>query len=243
MNFCVSLTTIPSRLKTISKTIESINNQIIKPNIIYLNIPYEYKRFKERIDENELKNLNLENIEIIRCEDYGPGTSFLGPIVKIQRKFDFMIIVNDDHIYDKNLTDIFIKNYKKEKINYSFYVQKIFDLDMAQCADGFLIKGDLLHKAHMFYEKYVVKNKNLRLDDDLWISIYLQKVMKSKTKSLINEFRKKTNKKVVYEVHTTKDSLIDNIHKRKVFWNRRKIAKIEIIKFKFMNYFNNFIQE
>ena len=113
---------------------------------------------------------------------------------------------------------------------------------MAQAADGFLIKADLLYKAKKFYYKYVEKNKNLRVDDDLWISIYLQKIMKSKIKSLINEFREITKKKVVYEVHTTTDSLLDNIHKRKVFWNRRKIAKMEIIKFWIRNYFNNFNQ-
>ena len=56
MKFCVSLTTIPSRLKTIHKTINSINAQIVKPNKIFLSIPYNYKRFKEQIDENYLKN-------------------------------------------------------------------------------------------------------------------------------------------------------------------------------------------
>jgi len=242
MNFCISLTTIPSRLKTIYKTIDSLNNQIIKPNIIYLSIPNEYKRFKKKICENELENINLENVKIIRCEDYGPATSFLGPMQEIKGKYDFMIIVNDDHIYDKNMTEIFIKNYKKEKINYSFYIQKIFDINMAQTADGFLIKGDLLDKAYKFYKDYVEKNKNLRVDDDLWISIYLQKIMKSKINTLISEFREKTKKNTVYEVHTTTDSLLNNVHKRNVFWNRRKIAKMEIIKFKIRSYFNSFIQ-
>ena len=240
MNFCVSLTTIPSRFKSINKTIDSINNQLIKPSIIYLNIPYEYKRFKENINEDELKELNLKNVEVIRCEDYGPATSFLGPIDKVKEKFDFMIIINDDHIYDKHVTEIFMKNFIKEKINYSFYTQKIFDIEMAQCADCFLINTNLLNNALRFYKKYVEKNKNLRVDDDLWISIYLQKIMKSKIKSLIHEFREKTKKKVVYEVHTTVDSLLNNVHKRNVFWNRRKIAKYELIKFKIKKLFQQF---
>ena len=242
MNFCITLTTIPSRIKTIYKTIDSINNQIIKPDIIYLNIPYEYKRFNTQISEKDIIDLNLENVKVIRCEDFGPATSFLGPIKEVQKKYDFMIILNNDHIYDKNMTEIFVKNFRKEQINYSFYIQKIFSLNMAQCADGFLIKTDLLNNAESFYRKYVEKNKNLRVDDDLWISIYLQKIMKSKIKNLINEFREKTKKEVVYEVHTTMDSLVNNVHKRKVFWNRKKIAKIEIIKFNIKNYFNNFNQ-
>jgi len=46
MKFCVSLTTIPSRIKNVYKTIENLNNQTIKPDKIFLNIPNEYKRFK-----------------------------------------------------------------------------------------------------------------------------------------------------------------------------------------------------
>ena len=66
--------------------------------------------------------------------------------------------------------------------------------------------------------------------------------MKSKIVNLIDEFREKTKKNIVYEVHTSKDSLHMTVHKRKVFWNRRKIAKYEIIKFKIKNYFNNLSQ-
>ena len=240
MKFCVSLTTIPSRLKTIHKTINSINAQILKPNKIYLSIPNNYKRFKEQIDENYLKNLNFDNVKIIRCEDFGPSTSFLGPLNEIINKYEFMIIINDDHIYDKNITDIMIRNYKKEQINYSFYLQKVFDIQMAQTADAFLIKTNLILNAYRFYKIYVENNKNLRMDDDLWISIYLQKIMQSKIKNLINEFKTLTNKEMIYSVHTTLDSLIHTTHKRKVFWNRRKIAKYELIKFKIKNYFNKF---
>ena len=45
INFCVSLTTIPSRLKNLELTIKSILEQTVKPDKIFLNIPYKYKRF------------------------------------------------------------------------------------------------------------------------------------------------------------------------------------------------------
>ena len=44
-NFCVSLTSIPPRFSTLEKTIRSINDQIKKPQKIFLNIPLKYKRY------------------------------------------------------------------------------------------------------------------------------------------------------------------------------------------------------
>tara|TARA_B100000767_G_C19679689_1_gene498997 strand:- start:215 stop:949 length:735 start_codon:yes stop_codon:yes gene_type:complete len=242
INFCITLTTIPSRIKTIEKTISSLNNQILKPNIIFLNIPYYYNRLNQKIDEKIVDQIRFDNVKIVRCDDFGPSTSFLGPLEKIKNKYECMIIVNDDHIYDKNMTKIFIENFEKKKTNYSFYVQKIFKINMAQAADGFLIDTSLLAEAKNFYNKHVKDNKNLRVDDDLWISIYLQEIMKSEIINLIDQFREKTQKKIVYVVHTNNDSLHMTVHKRKVFWNRRKIAKVEIIKFKIKNYLSSLIQ-
>ena len=111
---------------------------------------------------------------------------------------------------------------------------------MAQCADGFLINCNNLDKIEKFYQTYVKKNINMFLDDDLWLSIYLQKIKKSEIKNLINIFTAETNKKLIYEIHSTIDALSDEIHSPKRFINRRKIAKFEYIKFRIKNYFNNF---
>ena len=113
---------------------------------------------------------------------------------------------------------------------------------MAQCADGFLINSKYLNDIRKFYDLYVKQNKNMFLDDDLWISIYLQIIKDAKIKNLINIFREETNKKLVYEVHSNVDALSDKIHSPKKFINRRKIAKFEYIKFRIKNYFNNFNQ-
>ena len=61
INFCITFTTIPSRLKTLKKTIESIEKQTLKPNKIFLNIPYNYKRFpNSKILDTDLKNLETK---------------------------------------------------------------------------------------------------------------------------------------------------------------------------------------
>jgi hypothetical protein len=113
---------------------------------------------------------------------------------------------------------------------------------MAQCADGFLINCADLDEIGKFYEIHVKKNKNMFLDDDLWISMYLQLIKKTSIENLIEIFKKETGKKLVYDIHSSVDALSDNIHNPKKFLNRRKIAKIEYIKFMIKNYFINFNQ-
>lgn len=239
LKFCVTLTTIPSRLKDIGKTIETIRNQTLKPEKIFLNIPIKYYRFpNEIIDKTLIEKIRSDDIEISRCNDYGPATKLMGSIKKI-KEFDCVIIVDDDHLYHNKMCEIFINEFKKDMVNYSFYQNKIFDIKMAQCADGFLINTKFLDEIEKFYDRYVHKNLNLYLDDDLWFALYLQIIKKVNIKNIIDIFRNKTGRKLVYDVHSDKDALSKDIHNPKKFISRRKIAKIEYIKFKIKNFFFN----
>ena len=84
-SFCVSMSTIPSRVENIKDILDNINNQTLKPNKIFLNIPYEYKRFSnQKINDEDLKKIKIENLVIRRCEDYGPGTKIMGSINEIR---------------------------------------------------------------------------------------------------------------------------------------------------------------
>jgi len=84
-----------------------------------------------------------------------------------------------------------------------------------------------------FYEKYVKNNNNMFMDDDLWLAIYLQKEKKSVIKNLINIFREQTKKNIVYEqnINSKIDGLHLTVHKDGLLFNRRKIQKIEYIKY------------
>ncbi len=233
ISFCISMSTIPSRISKISEIIENINKQTLKPEKIFLNIPNEYKRFpNQKISNNDLQKINFGNLEVIRCEDYGPGTKIMGSIKKI-RNYDCVIIIDDDHIYDVNMCEFFLEAFKKDRINYSFYLNKIFKIKMGQCSDGFLINTKLLDKIENFYEKFVRNNYNMFLDDDLWLAIYLQKEKKSAIKNLMGEFKKKFNKELIYKQNENcnKDSLHLTVHKDGFILNRRKIHKIEYIKY------------
>jgi hypothetical protein len=242
IEFCITFTTIPTRLKNIHKTIKSIEKQTLKPKKIFLNIPNEYYRFPNvEIPNEQLEELSSDLVEINRCNDYGPATKIMGSLKKV-KNFDCAIIIDDDHIYHEKMCEIFIREFKKNRINYSYYIQKIFDLNMAQCADGFLINCTYLDQIEKFYDTYVKENRNLFLDDDLWISIFLEKIKNIEIQNLINVFAEETNEKLVYDIHTTVDALSEKIHNPNKFLNRRKIAKFEYIKFKIKNYFNKFNQ-
>ena len=110
---------------------------------------------------------------------------------------------------------------------------------MGQCADGFLINTKLLDNIEIFYKKYVKNNSNMFLDDDLWLAIYLQKEKKSSIKNLINTFRKQVNKEIIYEqnINSKIDGLHLTVHKDGFFLNRRKIQKIEYIKYMIKKFF------
>ena len=234
INFCVSLTSLPSRIDNISETIQSIENQTLKPNKVFLNLPLNFKRFPEyNFTTNQISKLSKYNLEISRCEDYGPATKLMGSLNKINKEYDCVILIDDDHIYHERVFEIFIDNFKKEKVNYSYYMNKIFNIRNGQCSDGFLINVKLLDEIEDFYEKYVKKCKNMFLDDDLWLAIYLQKEKNSFIKNLKHIFYKKTNKKVVYKQNENSkiNSLYLNEHKDGFILNRRKIQKIEYIKY------------
>ncbi|MEY3907191.1 MAG: Megavirus chiliensis, partial [Pseudomonadota bacterium] len=87
-SFCLSLSCIPARFESLYLTINSLQEQTLKPDKIFLSIPHRFKRFPDiDVNINKLKDLNLDNLEIIRCNDFGPGTSLIGPLEKF-KNFD-----------------------------------------------------------------------------------------------------------------------------------------------------------
>ena len=211
-NFCVSLTSIPPRFSTLEKTIRSINDQIKKPQKIFLNIPLKYKRYPDsKFDISQLEKI-FENLKIVRCNDYGPGTKLLGSLEYL-KDYEYVILIDDDHIYNKDMLNIFNKEASKNLDRaYSFCVSNIEDCKVGQGADGFLINTHFVKDILYFFNKFVINNKKLFFNDDLWISIYLNKILK---KDIINLFQfikqpiffKKI--KSIYKKHTTTDALIE----------------------------------
>ena len=235
-NFCISFSSIPSRFESIKKVLDSLNLQTTKPCKIFLNIPYNYKRFPNIKDLNLdiFKDIKDDNLEIIRCEDYGPGTKLLGSI-NLLKNFDYVILVDDDHCYHPRMCEIFNKYFNLDNEQaYSFFTVKIYDLVMGQGADGFLINSNHLEGILDFYNKYVKNYKYCFLNDDFWISFFLKKFKNKQVCSLEDVVMKEINEKYIYK----KINYEQPLHKiYNSIFTRRNYAKYDYLRILFQKFF------
>ena len=206
----VSLTTIPQRISNLSKSVESLLKQTKKPDKIFINIPAEYKRFKEVIEDHQIPKFDNEIVETTRCEDFGPGTKLLGSINKMEKN-SLIILVDDDHYYENYMIEEFYKFYSKNPSNaYSFYVHPLKNFGVGQGADGFAFNSDFTEGIENFYNQVVKMNKDLFIHDDLWTSFFLFYLKKVKILSLQSQLRKTSNNNLslIYKKHSQDEGLI-----------------------------------
>lgn len=171
----VSLTTIPSRIENINQCLDSLINQTVQPDCIYLNIPWKYHRFDEQISIKQINNLRDRFgsiLKIIRCNDYGPGTKLMGSY-KLLEPNSLIILVDDDLIYKNYMIETINNNFLRDsKKSYCFYTYKFNNITIGCGCDGFALNTNFLYKLDSFYN-YIMNDKYLFFHDDFWISFYL----------------------------------------------------------------------
>ena len=168
----VSISTIPQRIKNLNESVKSLLNQTLKPDKIFINIPFKYRRFSETIENKQIPKFDNNFVEITRCEDSGPGTKLLGSLNKLEKN-SLLILADDDHTYEDYMIEKFFYFYSKTPNNaYSFYVHLLGNFGIGQGADGFAINTNHLAGIDNFYNKVVKDYKELFLYDDLWISLF-----------------------------------------------------------------------
>ena len=113
MKTIISLTSIPSRFKTLPAIVYDLEkNQDVDE--IWVNIPYKYNRFPDV--EVILPDFSLcSKVVLNRCIDYGPGTMYMGPANSNECDADLVIVVNDDTKYPADMSKKFIDLYKSEQ--------------------------------------------------------------------------------------------------------------------------------
>lgn len=109
----VSLTTIPSRLKYILSTLNSILLQSRPPDRIYLNLPDESQRENRKYRlPKVIKNDN--RIVICRCgEDRGPILKLLPALAKEMNPETVIITVDDDTVYPRHIIRNLLKHHER----------------------------------------------------------------------------------------------------------------------------------
>ena len=231
----VSTSTIPQRIKNLDKSIKSLLNQSKKPDKIFINIPFKYRRFNETIKDDEIPKFDSSVVEITRCEDCGPATKLLGSLDKLEKN-SLVILFDDDHVYENYMVEKFFYFYSKAPNNaYSFYVHPLGNFGIGQGADGFAINTNHLKGINDFYDKVVKDYKELFLYDDLWISYFLYFFKKNKILSLQEHLKKNDDGKpsLIYTTRIVTSGLIQTYGKNltEAFKKRHQIG---VKSFKYM---------
>ena len=211
----VSISTIPQRIKNLNKSVKSLLNQTKKPDKIFINIPFKYKRFTEIIKDDQIPKFDSNLVEITRCEDCGPATKLLGSLNKLKQN-SLVILADDDHIYENYMIEKFFYFYSKAPNNaYSFYVHPLGKFGIGQGADGFAINTNHLEGIKFFYDKVVKNYKELFLYDDLWISYFLYFFKKNKILSLKDHLKKINDGKpaLIYKKQIVASGLVETYGK------------------------------
>ena len=231
----VSISTIPKRIKNLSKSVESLLNQTRKPDKIFINIPFKYERFSETIEDEQIPKFDNNFVEITRCEDCGPGTKLLGSLNKLEKN-SLLILADDDNTYEDYMIEKFFYFYSIEPNNaYSFYVHPLGNFGIGQGADGFAINTNHLEGIKIFYDKVVKDYKELFLYDDLWISYFLHYFKKNKILSLQEHLKKGNDGKpsLIYKTHVVASGLISTYGKDLISAVRKR-DQIAFESFKYM---------
>jgi len=194
-NYIISLTTIPSKFEFIYLSIDSILNQTILPEKIFLHIPKIYSfRFEnqiiplEKIDKFKEKYPNI--IVNIIDKDYGPGTKLLGlfcnNIIENIKPDTYIVLVDDDLTYKPFFIERFNKLNESNNIEVaSYYSYTYNNITIGQGADGFFIKKNTLDSYLKYYD--IIKDQNyIFYHDDFYLSFYFHLLEKKIIRIKIN---------------------------------------------------------
>jgi hypothetical protein len=213
-----SLTTIPERVEkgTIIKTLKSLNEQTVKPDIIYINISNELNNKKYDIDKlNEMKKEHPNLVINIVDKDIGPITKLI-PVIKLLKNNDKLLLVDDDVYYDKKTIEILLQSKKQAVGFYGFKKNKNGEFDYI-CDITKIKEVDILETFHgVLYDSYILSdleefNKNLNgkcfKQDDIKISKYL------KTKGVkMFVIPKSKDMKTIHDAQDTTELRTDNLN-------------------------------
>lgn len=105
----VSLTTIPSRIMYMEKSLESICRQTVKPDAIIINLG---KELFDGIDLPEfIQRYERRGVTVNYVHDIGPHTKYY--YVMKQYPSDIIITVDDDILYDAKMIERLLKMHKR----------------------------------------------------------------------------------------------------------------------------------
>jgi hypothetical protein len=183
----VSITTIPPRVKNkhLFKFFDSILEQTIEVNKIYVNLPYNYKRFDNLTEKqiNKIKNYS-NKIEITFNKIDSPILKYIGALDKIPDD-ELLFIGDDDQEYHPELLEkMKMGIFDKSAVYQNRY--HIVKTGTAGIIHGFV---GLMFKKSLLNDIFNIINfdKDIWIDDQL-LSIYFYKRNIPIYPTIINDF-------------------------------------------------------
>jgi hypothetical protein len=193
MRVIVSVTTIPSRIGNIERTLNSILNQNVKPDIISLNIPEVCRRRPKTGYEIPECVLKMPSVRIVRTPyDHGSSMKLL-PVLELEKDPESIIItVDDDHEYNDGFIETLLEYEQRhpdcalgfngwlvrpliEENRYEFieeYLEKPVRADVLEGYRGVLYKPRFFDRSIFDYNGF---SEVAHRVDDVWISAHLAK--------------------------------------------------------------------
>lgn len=216
----VSLTTIPSRIGKVARSIESLLAQTHKPARIFLCIPETYRRFGPAPPIPDSLYRLGDRVEVVRCaEDFGPGTKLLGALHLVPRTpSTLLVLVDDDVRYADYMLEAFVAAFRRYPArSHSFRAPSYKGLIVGEGHDGFALPTARLDGVREFFES-VRDDPHVVMVDDLWIS-YFMRMKGAPAANLRHRFRRPAS---LYWGFNTSNELH---HIRGAFSRRRCMAK------------------
>jgi hypothetical protein len=176
----ISLTTSPKRLEKIDNILNIIVKQTRKPSKIILNVPYIFKRDGTQYNQDILNNLSNKYGEILlinRCEDRGPITKLLPTLDLEKNPNTYIILIDDDIIYEKDLIEKLINEYKRnpEIIIANNIFTPLKDTTIPQAFAGIIFKRSIFDDSFNKFADEVKHYKHCYNSDDLILGLYFIK--------------------------------------------------------------------
>ena len=197
----VTLTTIPSREKAVLKTIESLKNNTIKPDIIYVNLRKVVVRINKEFSENFKDQLLNAGATINECKDYGSLTKLI-PIINIETDPNTLIITaDDDIIYKPRFIEGLVTGYNMfntvvaysgiaypdtalevlGRVDYLCFQKNGSLTQIVESGFGTIIKREWLNNFPIVPEETQNCNNYMYMCDDYFVSLYFDTVGIKKT--------------------------------------------------------------
>ena len=193
MRIIVSLTSIPSRIGNIERTLNSILNQKVRPDTISLNIPEVCRRSPKKGYEIPEHVQKIPSVRIVRTPyDHGSSMKLL-PVLDYEKDPESIIVtVDDDHEYDDGFIETLLGYERRypdcalgfngwlvrpliEENRYEFieeYLEKPVQADVLEGYRGVLYKPRFFDRSIFDYRGFPEVSHKV---DDVWISAHLAK--------------------------------------------------------------------